>query len=81
VELTNSSVLNLNIENLLTPAPILGSWVGFQTVSNGFTYVFPTGTTNTFTNAYTFTGSMNIGLTERDGAVAGRKNATFHERK
>jgi uncharacterized repeat protein (TIGR03803 family) len=63
VQLTNSSVLNLNIENLLTPAPILGSWVGFQTVSNGFTYVFPPGTTNTFTNAYTFTGSINIGLT------------------
>jgi uncharacterized repeat protein (TIGR03803 family) len=63
VQLTNPSVLNLNIENLLTPAPILGSWVGFQTVSNGFTYEFPPGTTNTFTNAYTFTGSINIGLT------------------
>ena len=64
VELTNSSVLNLNIENLLTPAPILESLIGFQTVSNGFTYVFPTGTTNTFTNAYTFTGSMTINLTD-----------------
>jgi len=63
VQLTNSSVLNLNIENLLTPAPTVGSLIGFQTVPNGFTYEFPPGTTNTFTNAYTFTGSINIGLT------------------
>jgi hypothetical protein len=63
VELTNSSVLNLDIENLLTPAPILESLIGFQTVPENFTYEFPTGTTNTFTSAYTFTGSMTINLT------------------
>ena len=80
VELTNSSVLNLDIENLLTRAPILESLIGFQTVSNGFTYEFPTGTTNTFTNAYTFTGSMTINLTDvmvqlPDGTVQPLTNA------
>ena len=63
VDLTLPSVLNLNIENLCTPASIMTNLIGFQTVSTNFTYEFPAGTTNTFTNSYTFTGSMNIGLT------------------
>jgi hypothetical protein len=63
VNLTLPSVLNLNIENLCSPASIVSNSIGFLTVSNGFTYEYPAGTVNTFTNKYTFTGSMNIGLT------------------
>jgi uncharacterized repeat protein (TIGR03803 family) len=63
VQLTNSSVLNLDIENLLTPAPLVENLVGFQIVGTNFAYEFPPGTTNSFTNGYTFTGSMNLGLT------------------
>jgi hypothetical protein len=36
--------------------------IGFLTLPAGFTYEFPKGTTNTFTNGM-LTGTMNIGLT------------------
>jgi hypothetical protein len=62
-DLTLQSTLNLNIENLCTPAALQKNSIGFYTAKAGFTYEFPTGVTNTFTNNYTFAGSMNIGLT------------------
>jgi hypothetical protein len=61
-DLTSPSVLNLNIENLCTPAAVQKNSIGFYTAKPGFTYEFPAGVTNTLTN-YTFNGSMNIGLT------------------
>lgn len=63
VDLTLPSVLNLNLENLCSPVSLLTNSIGFLTVSSNFTYEFPTGTFNTFTNGYTFTGTMNVGLT------------------
>ena len=63
VDLTLPSVLNLNIENLCTPAAIQKNSIGFYTARAPLAYVFPEGVTNTFTTNYTFTGSMNIGLT------------------
>ncbi len=63
VDLTQSSVLNLNIENLCTPAPIQKNSIGFLTIQAGFTSEFPTNSSNTFPTNYTLTGSMNIGLT------------------
>src|SRR5205807_1294769 len=41
------SMLNLNIENVFTPASVLENSIGFQTLADGYT---------------TLTGSMNIGL-------------------
>jgi hypothetical protein len=63
VDLTLPSVLNLNIENLCSPASILSNSIGFLSVPTNFAYEFPAGTTNYFTNGYTFTGSMHIGMT------------------
>jgi hypothetical protein len=63
VDLTLPSVLNLNIENLCSPASILSNSIGFLSVRTNFAYEFPAGTTNYFTNGYTFTGSMHIGMT------------------
>ena len=63
VDLTLRSVLNLNIENLCSPASIRSNPIGFLSVPTNFPYEFPEGTTNYFTNGYTFTGSMNIGMT------------------
>ncbi|HUD84464.1 MAG TPA: hypothetical protein VMQ67_13220, partial [Candidatus Saccharimonadales bacterium] len=62
-KLTLPSVLNLNIENLCTPAALQKNSIGFYTAKAPFNYQFPAGVTNTFTTNYTFTGSMNIGLT------------------
>jgi hypothetical protein len=62
-ELTLPSVLNLNIENLCTPAAMQKNSIGFYTARAPFQYEFPEGVTNTFTSNYTFTGRMNIGLT------------------
>jgi uncharacterized protein (TIGR03437 family) len=69
VDLTQPSVLNLNIENLSSPASLVQNSMGFQTLPAGFT-----GASQTFPNAYTLTGSMNIGLsnvmlTSSSGAV------------
>jgi len=63
VDLTLPGVLNLNIENLCSPASTLSNSIGFLSVPRNFPYEFPAGTTNYFTNGYTFTGSMNIGMT------------------
>jgi uncharacterized protein (TIGR03437 family) len=57
VDLTQPSLLNLNIENLFSPASIVQNSIGFQTLSAGFA-----DGNQTFPSAYTLTGSMNIGL-------------------
>ena len=57
VDLTKSSLLNLNIENLFSPASIVQNSIGFQTLPAGFA-----DGTQSFPTAYTLTGSMNIGL-------------------
>jgi uncharacterized protein (TIGR03437 family) len=57
VDLTQPSVLNLNIENLFSPASVVQNSIGFQTLPAGFT-----DGGQTFPAAYTLTGSMNIGL-------------------
>ncbi len=57
VDLTQTSLLNLNIENLFSPASIVQNSIGFQTLPAGFG-----AGTQTFPSAYTLTGSMNIGL-------------------
>jgi uncharacterized protein (TIGR03437 family) len=57
VDLTQPSLLNLNIENLFSPASIVQNSIGFQTLPAGFADA-----TQTFPTAYTLTGSMNIGL-------------------
>jgi uncharacterized protein (TIGR03437 family) len=57
VDLTQPSLLNLNIENLFSPASIGQNSMGFQTLPAGFA-----NGTQTFPSAYTLTGSMNIGL-------------------
>jgi hypothetical protein len=63
VDLTLPSVLNLNIENLCTPASLQPNSIGFLTIPAGFASEFPTNGDNTFPTNYTLTGSMNIGLT------------------
>ncbi len=56
-DLTQPSLLNLNIENLFSPASIVQNSIGFQTLPAGFMVG-----TQTFPSAYTLTGGMNIGL-------------------
>jgi hypothetical protein len=63
VDLTLPSVLNLNIENLCTPASIQPNSIGFLNILTNFTYDFPSNIVNTVTNEFTLAGSMNIGLT------------------
>ncbi|HEY2860950.1 MAG TPA: hypothetical protein VGJ21_21245, partial [Terracidiphilus sp.] len=55
--LMTPSVVNLNIENLSTPASVVQNSIGFQTLPPGFT-----DGTQTFPAGYTLTGSMNIDL-------------------
>ena len=57
------SVLNLNIENLCTPAALQPNSIGFLNIQAPFTNEVPGDVTNIFTTNYTLTGSMNIGLT------------------
>ena len=56
----DSSVLNLNIENLFTLVSVVGNSIGFQNLPPGYTFGYPL---QTFPSGYTLTGSMNIGLT------------------
>jgi hypothetical protein len=58
VTLTKGSTLNLNIENLFTPASTIGNSIGFQNLPAGFMQ-----DGQTFTTPYTLTGSMSINLT------------------
>jgi uncharacterized protein (TIGR03437 family) len=57
VDLTQPSLLNLNIQNLFSPASVVQNSIGFQTLPAGFV-----DGTQSFPSAYTLTGSMNIGL-------------------
>jgi hypothetical protein len=63
VDLTLRSVLNLNIENLCTPATIQRNPIGFLNIQAPFTNEVPGAVTNIFTNNFTLIGSMNIGMT------------------
>ena len=58
--LTESSTLNLNIENLFTPPSTVASSIGFQILPAGYTFGIPL---QTFTSNYTLAGSMKINLT------------------
>jgi hypothetical protein len=62
IDLTESSVVNLNIENVVTPRSILENSIGFETLPTGFSYVDPNGDTITLSKPFTMTGTMNIGL-------------------
>jgi hypothetical protein len=63
VDLTLPSVMNLNIENLCTPAAIQPNSIGFLKIQAPFTNEVPGDTTNIFTTNYTLTGSITIGFT------------------
>jgi hypothetical protein len=58
VDLKSQSLVQLNIENLFTPASVVGNSIGFQNVPAG--YPNPLGTP--FTADSTMKGTMNIGL-------------------
>ena len=60
VPLTDSSMLNLNIENLFAPPSTVASSIGFQILPGGYTFGVPV---QTFPTNYTLTGSMKINLT------------------
>ena len=63
VDLTLPSVMNLNIENLCTPAAIQPNSIGFLNIQAPFTNEVPGDITNIFATNYTLHGSMNIGFT------------------
>jgi hypothetical protein len=63
VNLTLPSVLDLNIENLCTPAALQPNSIGFLTIPAAFASEFPTNGDNFFPTNYTLTGSINIGMT------------------
>jgi hypothetical protein len=56
----DTSVLNLNIENVFTPASIVQNSIGFQNLPSTYTFGSPL---QTFPGGYTLEGSMKIGLT------------------
>jgi len=62
VDLTQKSTLNLNIENLFSPAAVVANSIGFVTLLGGYTNttVLPN---QTFTSDHTLAGSMNINMT------------------
>jgi hypothetical protein len=62
-DLTASSTLKLNIENLFTPQSVVRNSIGFQNVPAGYTYEFPKGTTHTVPANFTLAGTMCINLT------------------
>src|SRR5579872_1321333 len=56
--LTDASTVRLNIENLSSPVSAVQNSIGFQTLPAGYSL-----DNQTFLSTYTFTGSMNISLT------------------
>jgi hypothetical protein len=60
INLMDTSVLNLNIENVFSPASIVGNSIGFQNLPSTYTFGSPL---QTFPGGYTLSGSMSIGLT------------------
>jgi hypothetical protein len=58
VILTTPSVLNLNVENVFSPASLANSSIGFQTLPAGYTFF-----DQSFSSDYVLPGSMNINLT------------------
>ena len=68
-DLTQPSVLNLNIENLFAPESVVANSIGFQTLPPGYSQ-----NGQSFPNGYTLTGSIKIALTnvmvkQPDGTV------------
>jgi hypothetical protein len=63
VDLTLSSLLNLNIQNLVTPPSLAPNSIGFQTLPETFRYEFPAGNFITVPMDTPLTGTMSIGLT------------------
>jgi hypothetical protein len=63
IDLTLPSEVNLKIENVFTPQPIIQSSIGFQTLPAGFFYDFPANTKVTVPTDFTLTGTMNINMT------------------
>lgn len=55
--LTDSSSVKLSIENLSSPTSVVSNSIGFQTLPAGFSQ-----DSQTFSSAYTFTGTMNVDL-------------------
>jgi hypothetical protein len=62
VDLSRPSILNLAIENLMTPPSVAPNSIGFQNLGD-YPYEFPAGTFNVLPAGYTLTGSMILGLT------------------
>lgn len=56
--LTTPSVMNLNIENVFSPASKVNNSIGFQTLPAGYTFF-----DQTFSSDYILTGSINVNLT------------------
>ena len=61
VNLRQPSVLNLNIENVVTPPSTVANLIGFQDLPAGYDFF-----SQHFDSRFTMTGSMNIGLTDID---------------
>ena len=59
---TNSSLVQLKIENLFSPQSVIKNSIGFETVPKGF-IANATDTTSIFPADYILTGKMNIELT------------------
>jgi hypothetical protein len=59
---TNSSLVQLKIENLFSPQSVIKNSIGFQTIPKGF-IANATDTVSYFPTDYTLTGKMNIELT------------------
>jgi len=63
VDLTLPAVLDLNIENLCSPAALQPNSIGFLTIGAGVITELPTNSDNYFPTNYTLHGSIKIGFT------------------
>ena len=70
--LTDPSTVKLNIENLSSPVSSVQNSIGFQTLPGGYSQ-----DNQTFPATYTFTGSMNIGLSNISMTSANGTTATL----
>ncbi len=76
VDLSQSSVLNLYIENLSTPPSVVQNSIGFQTLPPGFA-----DGAQTFPSGYTLTGSHEYQPEQRNAHVTEWKRDRSHECK
>jgi hypothetical protein len=63
INLTSSSVLNLNVLNVYTPASHEGNLIGFDHLPPGFTFFTQSFPKSLYPHDYTLTGTMDISLT------------------